>query len=128
MNDLIRIAEPCSEKWSSMKEAGNGHKYCDLCKTKVHDFTRSSLAEINSKINEANGNKLCGRYHERHTRSSKLYSFINAIENKLGRLKLKQISIIIVTTTLFLSGCAHKKLSGAYSKFSKPKDKKIQKI
>jgi hypothetical protein len=113
MNNAIHIPEPCSEKWTSMKNIGNRQRHCEVCKTNVHDFTKSSLSEINKKLKAANGQKLCGNYHERHIEpSKKVYLFVNTIENKLMSWKLKRLSIILIVVVLFISGCAKKHIRG----------------
>lgn len=116
MNNIIHIPEPCHEKWSNMKDAGNKQRHCDSCKTNVHDLSRSPLSEINATINAANGEKLCGHYHERHTTTSKkVYLVANFIEDKLMKLNFKRASIFIVALVLIFSGCARKHLKGRYS-------------
>jgi hypothetical protein len=113
MNNTIYIPEPCSEKWASMKNIGNGQRHCDVCKTNVHNFSKSSLSEINQKFELADGQKLCGNYHERHIEpSKKVYLFVNTIENKLMSWKLKRLSIILITAILFLTGCAKRNVRG----------------
>jgi hypothetical protein len=128
MNNTIHIPEPCSEKWASMKNIGKGQRHCEVCKHTVHDFYNSSLQEINQKINSANGEKVCGKYHERHTTTNKkVYVLVNKIENRLMMFRLKRFSILLVTAILFLSGCARRRATmGAYSKFSDTKNKMEQ--
>jgi hypothetical protein len=125
MNNTIHIPEPCSEKWTSMKDIGNRQRHCEVCKTNVHDFTKSSLSEINKKLKAANGQKLCGNYHERHIKSSeKTYVFVNYLEKRLVGMRLKKFSLILITLVLFLSGCARKHTKGKYRALSHGNDKK----
>jgi hypothetical protein len=113
MNNTIHIPEPCHEKWALMKDAGNKQRHCDVCKTNVHDFTKSSLSEIHSKIKEAGESKLCGRYHERHTTTTnKAYLFANYIEDKLMKINFKRASVFLVAIVLVISGCARKCTKG----------------
>ena len=113
MQNTIHIPEPCSEKWSSMKSAGNSQRHCDVCKHHVHDFSKSSLSEISSKHIEAGGSVLCGHYHERHTTTNKkVYVFVNYMESKLTRFNFKLTSIFLVATLLILSGCAKRYTKG----------------
>lgn len=129
MNNIIHIPAPCHEKWASMKDAGNNHRHCDSCKTNVRDFSKSSLSEINHEINSANGEKLCGHYHERHTNNKKLvYVLTNAIDNGFSKTNLKRFSLVIISMILLFAGCARRRTSGAYAKFSKAKDSDVQKI
>ena len=129
MNNKIHIPEPCHEKWALMKSVGKNQRHCDVCKTNVHDFSKKPLAEINEKIENANGEKLCGLYHERHTSDSKgIYSFVNILEESLMRVKFRRVSILLVAAILFLSGCAKRRLTGAYTKYEKPKENKELRI
>jgi hypothetical protein len=121
MNKTIHIPEPCHEKWALMKDAGNKQRHCDVCKTNVHDFTKSSLSEIHSKIKEAEESKLCGHYHERHTTTdNKAYLFANYLEDKLIKIKFRKISVVIVSVVLIISGCARRHTHRMGSKFLVP--------
>jgi hypothetical protein len=116
MNNSIHIPGPCSEKWGAMKTVGNKQRHCLVCKQNVYDFSKNSLNEINRKIISANGEKLCGHYHERHVSNEKtIYVLTNYIDNTFSRTRLKHFSLIIISMILLLSGCARRKLSGAYS-------------
>ncbi|HEY0029515.1 MAG TPA: hypothetical protein VGC65_02060 [Bacteroidia bacterium] len=112
MNNTIHIPEPCPEKWAAMKTVAHKQRHCDVCKHKVHDFSKSSLREINQKINSAEG-IFCGHYHERHTTNAKgSYTFINHLENKLIRINFRKFSVVVVAALLIISGCARKHVKG----------------
>lgn len=111
--NIIHIPEPCSANWSAMKNAGNNQRHCDLCKTNVHDFSKSSLSEINSAFEAANGAKICGHYHERHTTTNnRAYLFANYIEDKLMKINFRRTAIFLVAVVLTFSGCTRKHAKG----------------
>jgi len=121
MHNPIHIPDPCSERWNGMQKVDPCKRHCAVCKTNVHDFTKKSLAEINETLIAANGEKLCGNYHERHTGSSKkLYVVLNGMERVLQRAKLGRVSILIVAASLFLSGCYRKQVRGRTYTHAKP--------
>lgn len=127
MKNTIHIPEPCLVKWSSMKDVGSNQRHCDSCKTNVHDFSKSTLSEINNKINAANGERLCGFYHERHTNNIKtIYVLTNALDNAFSKTRLKRFSLIIISMILLFAGCARRRTAG-YVKLSKQKDNNEQK-
>jgi hypothetical protein len=54
----IKIDEPCSEDWNSMRPVPGG-RHCEVCAKRVTDFSGMSSAEL-AHFAKANG-KLCGR-------------------------------------------------------------------
>ncbi|MFL5764874.1 MAG: hypothetical protein ACJ77K_13095 [Bacteroidia bacterium] len=113
MNNPIHIPEKCSESWTSMRDAGISKRHCAVCKLDVHDFTTSSRTTINEAIALANSERVCGRYHERHTmKGNKLYFFLNILEEKLIRFRLKAVAFVVITGILTLSGCVRRHTQG----------------
>ena len=55
---FISINEPCHQGWNNMSISEKG-KFCSSCKKHVHDFTNSSLQDIQAAYIENNGD-LCG--------------------------------------------------------------------
>lgn len=61
--DVIRIAEPCTEAWSSM--AGDERaRHCSKCDKTVFDLSVLTRAEAEALL-AAKGPNLCGRYFQR---------------------------------------------------------------
>lgn len=58
-NKILKLDNPCSEKWENMRPNDKGN-YCDLCSKKVMDFTNLSQVKISEIINKS-GNKICAR-------------------------------------------------------------------
>lgn len=58
-NKILKLENPCSEKWDKMKPNNKG-SYCNLCSKNVIDFTKLNQVEI-SEIIKKSGNKVCAR-------------------------------------------------------------------
>jgi hypothetical protein len=95
-----------------MKEVGNNQRHCEVCKHTVHDFSKSSLAEINSIMEAAKGDRICGNYQKRHTTNKKGYALANFIENKLVKINMRRASVFLVAIVLIFSGCSRKHVRG----------------
>lgn len=61
--DLIRIAEPCTEAWSSMT-GDQRARHCGKCDKTVFDLSVLTRAEAEALL-AAKGANMCGRYFER---------------------------------------------------------------
>lgn len=113
MQHQIHIPEPCSEKWNKMKVAGEYLRHCDVCKHSVHDFSKASFSEISKKVNASGEDKLCGRYHERHTNDKRIiYHLANVIDNALSGTRIKRLSLLFISAILLFSGCARRHVQG----------------
>ena len=127
MAQLIHIPEPCSEDWNKMQKADACSRHCAVCKTNVHDFRNLSLSEINQKQMLVRGEKLCGKYHERHVSTSKkIYVFVNAFEERLLRIKMRRTAMIFVAALLFFSGCVRRHVQGRMKVSYEPGPQKHQ--
>ncbi len=62
---LVRIAHPCSQKWSKME--GDGRvRMCAACKLHVFDFAEISSEEARQLIRKSsNGERICARIFKR---------------------------------------------------------------
>ncbi len=61
--DVIRIAEPCTESWSSMT-GDERARHCGTCDKTVFDLSVLTRAEAEALL-AAKGANMCGRYRER---------------------------------------------------------------
>jgi|GEM_PF-3739698 len=57
---ILNIPEPCHEDWNKMQPDECG-RYCELCQTKVMDFTQFTDAQLFQYFSKATGN-ICGRF------------------------------------------------------------------
>jgi hypothetical protein len=58
---MIRIDQPCPEKWENMIPSSSGN-YCDKCCKVVVDFSEKSNEEIVNYFTVNAGKKICGRF------------------------------------------------------------------
>lgn len=67
----------CSQKWSDLKSNGcTGQKFCQQCKTPVHDLSEKSHAEI-VELLEQNNNHLCGYFYLDQLKDEREKSFFH---------------------------------------------------
>ncbi len=59
MKYIIRIPEPCNEKWSEMTPTERG-RYCKVCQKEIYDFTQMSKFDLVRKLDK--GKNVCGRF------------------------------------------------------------------
>jgi hypothetical protein len=60
----ISFEYSCSQKWGDLDNAAiRGQKFCQQCKTPVHNLAEKSHEEIIELIKQSN-NHLCGYFHE----------------------------------------------------------------
>lgn len=115
MKQQIAIPEPCSVEWDSMKTSEQG-RYCQVCATQVIDFSDMPLEDIVTYLNNNSSQKVCGRYHERHTDKAGWWlQTVNLVEAMMLKLRIKRLATLVVAGLLFFSNCARRRLSGAYS-------------
>ncbi|MGZ4118141.1 MAG: hypothetical protein ACXVPY_11695, partial [Bacteroidia bacterium] len=55
-----------------------------------------------------------------------IYRFTNRIDNTFSRTRLRRVSLLLISAVLLFSGCARRRLSGAYSAAPIQKNKKPQ--
>ncbi len=58
----IHIPNPCAEYWGTMSPKDKG-RYCDVCEKTVIDFTKHNTKQIKDFVDQQNGRKICGRFH-----------------------------------------------------------------
>lgn len=102
MNNKIQIEKPCAENFGAMTNVSGG-KFCGSCQTKVIDFTKMSLHEIENYFKTTSEQKICGRYNSRHTNSTNiLTAFINRIENVVYKTRFRKVAVWTVSVVFFL--------------------------
>ena len=101
MSKNIRIEKPCAENFNTMTNVSGG-KFCGSCQTKVIDFTKMSLGEIENYFKNNSGQTICGRYNLRHTQSNFFSETINPLENFLYRTKFRKVAVWIISIAFFL--------------------------
>ena len=57
----LKIPKPCHEDWSKMSPTEKG-RFCKSCKKEVIDFTAMTDRQTLSKLNEKEGEQVCGRF------------------------------------------------------------------
>jgi len=94
-NKILKLDNPCNEKWENMKPNERG-SYCDLCSKNVVDFTKLNQIEI-SEIMKKSGNRICARLTH-----SQLNSPLLNLENNfdLNFPKSKVAAGLILATSL----------------------------
>jgi hypothetical protein len=58
---MIRIDQPCPEKWENMLPSAGGN-YCGICCKTVVDFSERSNEEIVDYFSANTGKRICGRF------------------------------------------------------------------
>lgn len=102
MQNNIRIQNPCSENFKAMNSVEGG-KFCGSCQTKVVDFTKMSLNEIENYFKTNSTQKICGLYNSRHTtKPSAFTDFINKIENAVYKTRFRKVAVWTVSLVFFL--------------------------
>lgn len=121
MNTRIQIEKPCAENFLAMTYVEGG-KFCDSCKTKVIDFTKMSLQEIENYFKNNSSQKICGRYNARHTSGSIFFTFLNRIENTVYKTRLRKLTVWSISIVFFLLNsykCMGKRVERPTSKYDK---------
>lgn len=102
MNNKIQIEKPCSENFSNMTNVAGG-KFCGSCQTKVIDFTKMSLDEIENYFKTNSEQKVCGLYNSRHTNTTSAFTgFVNRIENAVYKTRFRKVAVWTVSVVFFL--------------------------
>ena len=102
MPQIIQIQDPCSENFDAMSTVFEG-RHCAVCETKVIDFTKMSLREIEDYFKNNGSQKICGRYNQRHTTKINFFTeFINKIENAVYKTKFRKIAVWTISVVFFL--------------------------
>lgn len=102
MKQNIRIQKPCAENFDAMTSVEGG-KFCNSCQTKVVDFTKMSLDEIENYFKNNSAQKICGIYNSRHTNTTSAFTgFINKIENAVYKTKFRRVAVWTVSLIFFL--------------------------
>jgi hypothetical protein len=102
MNKNIYIEKPCSENFHNMTSVTGG-KFCSTCETKVVDFTKMSLEEIQNFFANHSSNKICGRYNAHHIVKNKWTEFLNKIENTFFKTRFRRLALWCVTLLFFVT-------------------------
>ncbi|MBS1637428.1 MAG: hypothetical protein JST26_16045 [Bacteroidetes bacterium] len=116
MEPIVFIPEPCPVKWNSMSSSDQG-RHCQVCATEVVDFSKMPLEDITNYFKSRPTEKICGRYHQRHTNhATPVMKWINGVEQKLLQFRWRRAAVIAASVLLFFSNCARRKLLGAPGK------------
>jgi hypothetical protein len=101
-NTILKLDNPCDEKWGNMKPNEKG-SHCDLCSKNVIDFTKLNQVEI-SEIMKKSGNRICARLSQ-----SQLNSPLLNLENnfELNFPKSKVAAGLILATSLTIGHTLH---------------------
>ncbi len=123
----IQIQKPCAENFNAMTSVVDG-KFCDSCQTKVIDFTKMSLDEIEIYFKNNSAQKICGRYNARHTNTTNIFTaFINRIESVVYKTKFRKVAVWTISVVFFLLNsykCMGKRMEPPIEKMEKNKDQR----
>lgn len=109
MIEKIIIEKPCNASWNNMATTKDG-RHCSLCNTNVIDFSNMALEDIHDYFRKRDGEKICGKFHNRHLAySNKWFAFLNKIESFFYKTKFKKVALGLIYVLLFLTGCKTKK-------------------
>jgi len=98
----IHIQKPCSENFNAMTNVEGG-KFCGSCKTKVVDFTKMSLSEIETYFKNNSAQTICGLYNQRHTTSANIFDrLINKVENTVYKTRFRKVAVWTISIIFFL--------------------------
>jgi len=108
MNQKIIIESPCDANWNKMPKNNTG-RHCATCQTTVVDFSKMALEDIHLYFKNNSHQKICGKYHKRHTPvSNKWFHLLNKIEIKFAATKFKKLALALIYILLFFTGCKTK--------------------
>ncbi len=119
-NKILKLDNPCNEKWENMKPNEKG-SYCDLCSKNVVDFTNLNQIEI-SEVIKKSGNKICARLTH-----SQLNSPLLNIDNSFGINfpKSKVAAGLILATSLTIGQNLHAENQNIKTEFIQKPESKI---
>ncbi|MGY3795811.1 hypothetical protein [uncultured Aquimarina sp.] len=111
-NKILKLDNPCDEKWENMKPNERG-SYCDLCSKNVVDFTKLNQIEI-SEMMKKSGNRICARLTH-----SQLNSLLLNLDNNfnLNFPKSKVAAGLILATSLTIGQTLHAKTHNIKTEF-----------
>lgn len=120
-NKILKLDNPCGEKWENMKPNEKG-SHCDLCSKNVVDFTKLNQIEI-SELMKKSGNKICARLTH-----SQLNSPLINLENnfQLDFPKSKVAAGLILATSLTFGQTLHAKSPIVKTEFVQNSDSKLE--
>ncbi|MBA2611052.1 MAG: hypothetical protein H0U95_03710 [Bacteroidetes bacterium] len=101
MKNKIQIEKPCTKKFNAMTSIAGG-RFCGSCETKVMDFTKMSLSEIEIFFKDNSSEKICGRYNARHTSETNSFSFFNKVESYLFKTRFRKVAVWSISLAFFL--------------------------
>lgn len=116
-NKILKLDNPCEEKWENMKPNEKG-SHCDLCSKNVVDFTKLNQIEI-SEIMKKSGNKICARLTH-----SQLNSPLVTLENnfELDFAKSKVAAGLLLATSLTFGQTLHAENPNIQTEFVQSSD------
>ncbi|MFI5202948.1 MAG: hypothetical protein ACHQF2_00510 [Flavobacteriales bacterium] len=113
---MISIKNPCQQNISSFPRCGNT-LYCGICEKNVTDLSKKTTAEVVSFTSE--NKEACVIIHSRHEETTtKKYTWINRVENKLVHSGWKRTAFATVMVLLFLASCASRRKPHKVGRFS----------
>ncbi len=119
-NKILKLDNPCNEKWENMKPNERG-SYCDLCSKSFIDFTKLNEIEI-SEIMKKSGNRTCARL----THSQLNLPLLNLENNfDLNFPKSKVAAGLILATSLTIGQTSHAENSMVKTEFVQNSDSKL---
>jgi hypothetical protein len=95
MKRTLRIADPCSERWESMRGEGS-LRLCDACHKQVHDLSRLTVSETERLLASAPPGGICVRVD--HTDDG-------AIRFRPGGAGVRAVMTLAVGASLVVAGC-----------------------
>lgn len=113
----IRLTFKCPVKWDSMA-AADGGRYCDSCKKTVKDFAGDA-----QPVEEGHE---CGSFYatQLHRPFNDRRDVLIAHYQSLRDKRPGSVLFMLVTAVLFITGCHHARLTGAYARYTKQVQKK----
>ncbi|WP_346883964.1 hypothetical protein [uncultured Algibacter sp.] len=116
-NKILKLDNPCNEKWENMKPNEKGN-YCDLCTKNVIDFTKLNQIQI-SEIMKKSGSKICARVTH-----SQLNSPLMNLENNfdLNFSNSKAAAGLILATSLTFGQTSHAESQSIKTEFIQSSD------
>lgn len=120
----------CPREWESMAPSGEG-RHCSACNQVVTDFSAMSNKEISAFLKDNWSENSCGHFHARQLDRpfndwrDRLISLYQRMDTRSYRLLFMRTLLLgFAGALLFLAGCHHERLTGAYSSPEKHQLKK----
>lgn len=96
-NKILKLENPCSEKWDNMKPNDKG-SYCDVCTKNVIDFTKLNQVEI-SEIMKKPRNTICAKLTNSQL-NTPLLNLDNNFELNISKSKIAAGLILATSLTV----------------------------